>query len=109
MPYLNVPSLVLLDPFFTTSLSFLLQKYFPRDTIAYSSKSAISSYVDMVPSCTIIKGSGWEVSRMGSSIMRGGIMVEGVEIIGGRSEEIGVGICIENSGEEIVGMRGVSS
>ena len=36
-------------------------------------------------------------------------MVEGVEIIGGRSEEIGVGICIENSGEEIVGMRGVSS
>ena len=46
---------------------------------------------------------------MGISIMRGGIMVEGVEIIGGRGEEIGLGIGVETSGEEIVGMRGVSS
>ena len=36
-------------------------------------------------------------------------MVEGVEIIGGRGEEIGLRIGVETSGEEIVGMRGVSS
>ena len=36
-------------------------------------------------------------------------MVEGVQINGGSDEEIGVGIGVETSGEEIVGMRGVSS
>ena len=39
----------------------------------------------------------------------GGIMVEVVEIIGGSIKEIGAGIGVETSREEIVGMRGVST
>ena len=36
-------------------------------------------------------------------------MVECVEIIGGSGEEIGVGIGVETLGEEIIGIRGVST
>ena len=46
---------------------------------------------------------------MGISILRGGIMVEGVGIIGVGGEEIEVGMGVETSGEEIVGMERVSS
>ena len=79
-PYLKVPSLDLLDPFLTIAFSFLLQKYFPKETSASSLKSATSSVVDMVPSGIVTIGVGWGLSGVGIDILTKGMVVDGVEV-----------------------------
>ena len=78
-PFLKVPSLDLLDGFFTTSFSFLLQNYSPNEPTASSPNSTTSYVVEMVPSVIVTIGAGWEVLGVGIDILTEGITVEGVE------------------------------
>ena len=68
-PLLKVPSLDILDPFFTTTFFGLLQNYSPRDTTTSSPKPATSSAVEIAPSETMTKGVGWEMSGVGISML----------------------------------------
>ena len=97
-PYLKVPSLDLLDPFLTTTFSFLLQKYCPKETTAYSPNSSISSAIEMVPSRIVIIGLVCEVLGVGICILMEGMVVECVEIIEAEGEKMEVGTYVMGLG-----------
>ena len=83
-----------MDPFLTTALSFLLQKYCPKETKTYSPKSSISSVVERVLLGTLLEGfsASWGVSGIGICILIEGMVVEYVEIIEAGVKEMDIGI-----------------
>ena len=81
-----------MDPFLTIALSFLLQKYCPKETTSSSPKSAISSVVERVLSGIVTIGAGWGVSSTRIYILMEGIIMEDVEIIEAWVKEMDVEI-----------------
>ena len=79
-PLLKVPSLDILDPFFTTTFFSLLQNYSQRDATASSPKYATSSAVAIAPSKTVTKGASWGISGAEIGIVIWGMVLEGVEV-----------------------------
>ena len=77
-PFLNVPSLDLLDPLFTIDFFAPLQKYSPSDTTASSPKYVISSVVGVDTSETMNKETSWEIARVGMGMFTWGIEMDGV-------------------------------
>ena len=100
-------SLIILVPFFIIALSFLLQKYFPKEATASSPKLAILSEAEMVSGWGVIKGSicDWETGI--STLMGETIMGEVGKIDTRDEEEARRGVSIW--GERTIGMEGIST
>ena len=78
VPCMSVPSLDLLVPFFTTTFSFLLQKYSPREITTSSPKSDMWSPMRVDTSDTVTKDTGWESGGVGMGILIWGVDMDGM-------------------------------
>ena len=93
-----VPSLILFDPFFNMALSFLLQKYFPKEATTSSPKSAISSKAERVSFSGVVDGFGCDCET-GISTLIGEMSKGEVGKIDIREvEEVGIGVLICEEG-----------
>ena len=78
VPCTSVPSLDLLVPFYSTTFSFILQKYSPRVTTASSPKYDIWSPMSVDTLDTVTKDTGWESGGVGMGILIWGVEMDGM-------------------------------
>ena len=88
------PSLTLLVPSFIIALSFLLQKYFPKETTASSPKYSMSSIAEMTSFCTEVDDSGSDYETRISTLRAGMSKVEVGKIDMREVEEVGIGVLV---------------